>query len=76
MLLLLSHSVVANSFVISWTVGHQALLSKGFLRQEWSELLFPSPGDLPSSGMESALQFFCITGCLFTTESPGKPAFC
>ena len=43
-----------------WTVAHQAPVSMGFSRQEyWSGLSFPSPGDLPSSGIEpgfSALQ--------------------
>ena len=32
-----------------WTVAHQAPLSTGLSRQEyWSELPFPSPGDLPN----------------------------
>ena len=36
-----------------WTVAHQACLSVGFSRQEhWSELPFPSPGDLPYPGIE------------------------
>ena len=36
-----------------WTVAHQAPLSMGFSRQEyWSGLPFPSPGDLPNSGIE------------------------
>ena len=39
--------------MILWTAAHQALLSKGFSRQEhWSELQFPSPGDLPNSDIE------------------------
>ena len=39
--------------VIPWTVGHQAPLSMGFSRQEyWSGLPFPSPGDLPETGIE------------------------
>ena len=34
------------------TVVHQASLSVGFSRQEyWSELPFPSPGDLPDPGI-------------------------
>ena len=38
-----------------WTVAHQAPLSTGFARQEyWSGLPFPSPGDLPDSGIEPA----------------------
>ena len=40
-------------FVIPWTVAYQASLSMGFSRQEyWSGLPFPSPGDLPSPGIE------------------------
>ena len=40
-------------FVTLWTVAHQAPLSMGFSRQEyWSELPFPSLGDLPNPGIE------------------------
>ena len=40
-------------FATPWTVAHQAPLSMNFSRQEyWSGLLFPSPGDLPDSGIE------------------------
>ena len=40
-------------FVIPWTVAHQAPPSMGFSRQEyWSGLPFPSPGDLPNSGIK------------------------
>ena len=40
-------------FLTLWTVAYQAPLSMGFSRQEcWSELLFPSPGHLPDSGIE------------------------
>ena len=55
-----------------WTVAHQAPLSKGFSRQEyWSELPFPSPGDLPHPGIEPltlmslalAGRFFITSGC-------------
>ena len=39
--------------VTSWTVAHQAPLSMEFSRQEyWSGLPFPSPGDLPDTGIE------------------------
>ena len=35
------------------TIALQASLSMGFHRQEnWSGLLFPSPGDLPNPGVE------------------------
>ena len=39
-------------FVTPWTVACQAPLSMGFPRQEYW-LSFPSPGDLPNSGIES-----------------------
>ena len=40
-------------FATPWTIAHQATLSMGFSRQEyWSGLLFLSPGDLPSLGIE------------------------
>ena len=44
---------MCDSFVIPRTVACQASLSMGFLRQEyWSGLPFPSPGDLPDSGIK------------------------
>ena len=53
------------------TVARQAPLSVGFPRQEhWSGLPFPSPGDLPSPGIESTSPV--LTGGFFTTEPPGK----
>ena len=52
----LSLSLVAKScptLVTPWTIAHQAPLSMGFSRQEyWSGLPFPSPGDLPDTGIE------------------------
>ena len=55
-----------------WTVSHKAPLSMGFSRQEfWSELPFPSPGDLPNPGIEPrspALQADALT-----SEPPEKP---
>ena len=40
-------------FVTPWTVACQAPLSMGFSRQEyWSGWPFPSPGDLPNSGIK------------------------
>ena len=40
-------------FVSPWTVAYQTPPSMGFSRQEyWSRLPFPSPGDLPDSGIE------------------------
>ena len=43
-------------FATPWAVAHQAPLSMGFPRQEhWSGVPFPSPGDLPHSGIEPPL---------------------
>ena len=40
-------------FAIPWTVAYQAPPSMEFSREEfWSGLPFPSPGDLPDSGIE------------------------
>ena len=39
--------------VTPWTVAYQAPLSMGFSRQDyWNGLPFPSPRDLPDSGIE------------------------
>ena len=39
---------MSSSFVTPWTVARQAPLFMGFPRQDyWSELLSPTPGDLP-----------------------------
>ena len=44
------------SLATPWTVAHQAPLSMGFSKQEyWSGLPFPSPGDLPDSGINPGL---------------------
>ena len=41
------------TLVTPWTVALQAPLSMRFSRQEyWTELPFPSPGDLPDQGIE------------------------
>ena len=47
----LSLSVVSNSTTL-WTVARQAPLPIEFSRQEyWSRVPFPTPGDLPNSGI-------------------------
>ena len=55
-----------------WTVARQAPLSVEFSRQEyWSGWPFPSPGDLPDTGIEAgspALQAESLP-----SESPEKP---
>ena len=43
------------TLVTLWTVACQTALSMGFPKQDyWSGLPFPSPGDLPSPGIEPA----------------------
>ena len=50
-----------------WTIARQAPLSLGFSRQEyWSELPFPSPGDLPDPGIKPGSS--ALAGGFFTTE--------
>ena len=57
-MLMLSHVSLCAT---PWTITHQAPLSMGFSRQEyWSQVPFPSLGDLPNLGMEP--------------ESPASPA--
>ena len=44
----------------------------GFPRQKsWSELPFPSPGNLPVPGTETRSS--ALAGRFFTTEPPGEP---
>ena len=52
----------------------QALLPIGFSRQEyWSELPFPSPGDLSDTGIEPAsLTSPALKGRFYTTGAAGK----
>ena len=43
-------------FVTPWTLAHQAPLSTEFSRQEsWSRLPLPTPGDLPTQGLNLLL---------------------
>ena len=54
-----------------YTVAGPAPLSMRFSQQEyWSELLYPSPGDLSDPGTEPMSP--ALAGRVFTTESPGK----
>ena len=66
LLSLYSRSVMSNSFVTPWTIAEQAPLSMGFLRQEVSELPFPSPGNLSDPGIEPVSP--ALAGVSFTTE--------
>ena len=54
-----------------WTISRQASLSMGFSRQEyWSELPFPSPGDLPDPGIKSGSP--ALQADSLPPEPPGK----
>ena len=59
-------------FATPWTVAYQAFPSMGFSRQEyWSELPFPSPGDLPNPGIEPGSP--TLQADTLSSEPPGKP---
>ena len=62
-------------FLTPWTVPCQAPLTIEFTRQEyWSGLPFPSPGDLPDPGIETAsLMSLALTGEFFISRATGKP---
>ena len=47
-----SHFSHVQPFVTLWPVAHQAPLSMGSRQEYWSELPFPSPGNLPNPGIE------------------------
>ena len=51
-----------------WTVHKQGSLSMGF---SLKGLSFPSPGDLPDSGIKPKSP--ALAGGFFTTDPPGKP---
>ena len=58
-------------FAAPWTVAYQAPPSMGFSRQEyWSGLPFPSPGDLPNSGIEPRSP--TLQANSLPAEPPGK----
>ena len=63
-------------FVTPWTVACQAPLSMGFSRQEYrSGLPFPSPGDLPDSGIKPlSPTSLALVGKFFANAPSGKPA--
>ena len=70
---MLSH---VQLFATPWTVAPQSPLSMVFSRQEyWSELPFPSLGNLPDPGIKpESLGSPAMAGRFFTTEQPGKPS--
>ena len=68
---------MSDSFATPWTVAQQAPLPIEFSRRGyWSEVPFPTPGDLPNPGIESmSLAFPALTGRFIITQLPGKPLF-
>ena len=65
-----SESECFNCSVV--TVAHQVPLSMEFSRQEyWSELLFPTPMDLPDPWVEPGS--LALEADSWLSESPGKP---
>ena len=61
-------------FATPWTVAWKALLSMGFLRQEyWTGLPLPPPRDIPDSWIEpTSPESPALAGSSFTTLPPGK----
>ena len=59
---------------IPWSAALQVPLSMGFSRQEcWSGLPFPSPGDLPNSGIEpGSFKSPSLADRFFTTRATWK----
>ena len=62
-------------FATLWTVAPQAPLSMGFSKQEyWRGLLFPTPGDIPDSGIKhKSLASPALAGGFFTTGGHQHP---
>ena len=71
------HAQSCLTFMTPMTIAHQVSLSMGLPRQEhWSGLLFPTPRDLPNSGIKAV--FFvspALAGKFFTTVPPGKHVY-
>ena len=68
----LNHFRCVQLFATIWTIACQALLSVRFSRQEyWNGLPFPSPGDLPSPGIEPTSP--ALQGGSLPLESLGNP---
>ena len=64
----LSHFSHVRLLATPWMAAHQAPLSIGFSRQEYrSGLPFPSPGNLPSPGIEPKSP--ALAGRFFTTSA-------
>ena len=72
MLVAQSHPTLCN---LTDCVTHQAPQSMGFSRQEyWSRLPFPSPGDLPDTGIEPGSPE--LQADVLPSKPPGKTLDC
>ena len=72
-LLLFSHSVMFDSFAAPWTVALKAPLSMGFPSKVTGVgLPFPSPGDLPDTGIKMSCVLHWQVSSLPLVPS-GKP---
>ena len=66
------HSVMSNSFVTPWTVACQAPPSTKCCRREYqSRYPFPSPEDLPNTGIKSRSPALQVNS--LPSEPPRKP---
>ena len=74
---ILSHFSCVWLFATPWTSACQAPLSMGFSRQEyWSELSFPSTGDLPNPGIKPMSLMSPALACEFFATSVTWEAPC
>ena len=72
----LSRFSCIHLFVTPWTVSRRASLFVVFPRQKyWSELPFPSPGDLPDPGIELTSLKSPVLACRFFTTDTTWEAF-
>ena len=66
----LSHFSFVQLFATPWTVAQQSPLSMGYSRQEyWSGLSYPSPEDLPDTGLNPFLMSHALASWFFTTSA-------
>ena len=63
---------MSDPLITPWTVARQAPLSVGFpMKEHWSGLPFPSPGDFPDLEIKPTSP--ALAGEFLTTDPLGKP---
>ena len=60
-------------FATSWTIARQALLSKGFSRQEYRLVAVPFSGGLPNAGSKLSSDLLLWQVGSLPLALPGKP---